>query len=239
MSHELEMFICDNMDFEDVDHGLELIEKLNDYHDKRREEQTKLLKIKINNMDETNKILQKNMKKINDELTNVNIQNNKFQEDIINLHNELNNINVENNKMKEHCNKMTTIIRKVMSVREFTNALFVKKWDKNEERLKNFDFGVLAMNTPMLKRKNITDKKGVKYALAVLHNICNDTDKGICEFYIRYNDTCHPKITPKQLVLDILDEISGLDCLEEFNLTKDRCNKLKTEAENALWLKDY
>jgi hypothetical protein len=140
-----------------------------------------------------------NFRKIRNEL------NEKFD-------NEIKAMDNENIKLKEKIIEDKIIIKNLHIVRQYTNLIFNIKWNKTNEQIKkNTDFQDLANKTLEIKRKDIKDNNGIKYALLVINDICNDTKKDLAMFYICINDKYHPPIKPiNEKVKQSLDELKRI-----------------------------
>ena len=68
--------------------------------------------------------------------------------------------------------------------------------EENKTTLSNLNFHILAKNTTFLKRKDIENFNGLKYAVAVFNAKHDGIDKEICEIYIKTNDDFYPPINP-------------------------------------------
>jgi len=209
---QLKIYICDNVKHELHDDGFELVDDMRNAYIEQLKEQHASFTRKIS-------IFKKSFDDIGTQLNN--------------LSDELDEKTKQYDKLKEDNKKISLSFKKMLSIRQATNMLFFRLWEHNKNILTNIDFHRLALNTPSLKRKDKIDSPGLKYALAIIHNLCDGVDKDICEFYIKVNDFCHPSTKPISVIIDNLDEIENnidmYEYLKDTGLTKDICHKLKIE----------
>lgn len=131
---------------------------------------------------------------------NFNTHVNKLQQIVDNLNDE---IIIRETRMKNE----RIFYKNLPIIRQYINLLFNKLWEKGKNIYDNIDFNELANKTILLKENG----QGIKYALLVLFDkIDKDIPKDICEFYIKINDTFHPKITPKSIIKESIDELTNV-----------------------------
>lgn len=144
--------------------------------------------------------------------------------------------------------KFVPIISKcIHQIRQMLNKIMNKLWDKNYDKLKNKDFKQVAIITHMLKRKDIIDNDGCKFALAILNDLDSSIifPKKLCELYIKLNDMYHPPTKPVERVLlstqilrDIIKDCPNLIYeMFDVNISNDTLDILdNTINENKLLL---
>lgn len=132
---------------------------------------------------------------------------NKLKQVVENLNDK---ITIRENRMRNE----RIFYKNLPIIRQYINLLFNKLWDNCKDNYNNIDFDRLANNATLLKRKNLINREngqGVKYALLVLYDKIKDNiPKDICEFYIKLNDTFHPRITPKSIIKESIDELVNI-----------------------------
>jgi len=235
MIDDLRGFMLKQVNNDNIHGGYHIIDKICISHINQLEEQQSAFDNEINEMTAD---FQEDMKNVEiKHQEDMKTMNTKHQRKIHNMKSKSAEKKKQYDKMRNEVEKSAETFKKVMSVRQKTNELFNKWWKKWwEENKDNSDinFKTLADQTPMLMRKDIIKtNNGVKYALIILNDKCNEVDKDICEFYIKFNDTCHPTEYTKETVLDNLKSIRELECLKSYDLTKDICNKLIIEIEKT------
>lgn len=100
--------------------------------------------------------------------------------------------------------KFVPIISKcIHQIRQMLNKIMNKLWDENYDKLKDKDYIQMANSTHILRRKDINDKNGCKFALAILNDIDSSIifSKKLCELYIKLNDMYHPPTKPIERIL--------------------------------------
>lgn len=113
------------------------------------------------------------------------------------LQNKITNYIEELDNKEKFSKQLPQLFNSIAIVRQILNVLFNNMWDKYYVVLKNINYESLAGVTVIMKRKYVDDKKGIKFALAILNNVTSiNFPKEICELYIKINDMFHPKIKP-------------------------------------------
>lgn len=128
-------------------------------------------------------------------------------------------------KRRKNRETINASLKYLILIRQSINPLFIKKWRLNKTTIENENYFELAKKTDILKRKNLIDRNdGIKYALCVMNDICKDTPKDICEFYIKLNDKFHPKPYPKSIIIDAITKLR--DMLDDDGCTISLCNDI-------------
>lgn len=112
--------------------------------------------------------------------------------------NKINKILSELEKEKEQSETQRIIRRSIPLIRQFMNIKFRELFNNLSEDIKN---KYNTCDTSFIKRKNILNDDGVKYAVLVINNICNDVLKKTCDFYLKINDDFHPNTNPANIII--------------------------------------
>jgi len=103
--------------------------------------------------------------------------------------------------------------QKMAIIRQAINERFDALWSKHEPTILslNPDFNDLAKLTPLLKRPHLIKRSnGTKYALCILHDLCDHISKDLCNFYLSLNNSYHPIIKPDRVVFTAIADLKTI-----------------------------
>jgi len=111
-------------------------------------------------------------------------------------------------------------------VRQFLNEKFRSLWrNLTQNEQDKYD----ECDVSFVKRQNVLDDDGVKYAVLVKYNICNGVSKKICDYYLMLNNEFHPKIKPENKIIHEwilkLKKVNK-NLLLDINLDEDKLNEI-------------
>jgi hypothetical protein len=133
---------------------------------------------------------------------------NKVQKEQVSNFEKLLKQNEEDIKRQEQANQA---IKELWIIRQYMNVLFNRLYEDNQTQVELIDCVDLGSKTLFLSRKEtVITIPGIRYALCVLNNKIDGVSKGLCEFYIKFNDKCHPKIRPFKLVKESIHRLNEI-----------------------------
>ncbi len=112
--------------------------------------------------------------------------------------NKINKILSDLEKEKEQSETLRITRRSIPLIRQFINTKFRELFNNLPEDIKN-RFNTCDIS--FIKRKNILNDDGVKYAVLVINNICKEISKKTCDFYLKINDDFHPNTNPANIII--------------------------------------
>lgn len=98
-------------------------------------------------------------------------------------------------------------IRNIFTIRQFLLSLFCISYDTHHTQIEHLPFQKYAENTEILRKKELSTEKGVKFALATLHHKEFGISKDLARYYLKINSQSHPPIKPPSVILDSIQNL--------------------------------
>lgn len=134
----------------------------------------------------------------NDIVTLLDFERNKYVKRLDDLTKNIDDLKQELLVEKEKSNLSITIKKSEYLIRQYLNYKFRLLWNDLSQSTKDkFDKNM----GNHIKRKHILDDDGVKYALLVLNNLCTNTSRDLCNYYLDLNNKFHPDFRPENIVV--------------------------------------